>query len=255
MKMRVGILILVAMASFGFAAATVTPTSTATPEILDFDYLVKKGDSLSKIAAMDFVAGQSSQWTKVYGLNREEIKDPNLILPGMKIKVRVALKGPVGDYYHSTGEKRSDGSKLLKVLSTVTALGPGPRSTEVTASEAMEFFDLVVFDSRGNTVERIKLEPVDKDRILWRKYWWMDDNVFKDGEVYHMFQDGSDLAGNALASPSGDPNVLLPEDINATTSHKHLPYMFSFRFNKALPNKNLAQPWAQALSKEHSEKH
>ncbi len=47
------------------------------------EYLVKKGDSLSKIASNNEVYGDPFKWTKIYQANKENgfIPDPNLIYP------------------------------------------------------------------------------------------------------------------------------------------------------------------------------
>ena len=47
------------------------------------EYVVKPGDSLSKIAKQ--VYGNASDWQKIYQANRNTIKDPDLIHPGQKI--------------------------------------------------------------------------------------------------------------------------------------------------------------------------
>jgi nucleoid-associated protein YgaU len=47
------------------------------------EYIVKPGDSLSKIARQ--VYGSTSGWQKIYNANRDTIKDPDLIHPGQKI--------------------------------------------------------------------------------------------------------------------------------------------------------------------------
>lgn len=47
------------------------------------EYVVKPGDSLSKIAKQ--VYGNAADWQKIYQANRSTIKDPDLIHPGQKI--------------------------------------------------------------------------------------------------------------------------------------------------------------------------
>jgi nucleoid-associated protein YgaU len=47
------------------------------------EYVVKAGDSLSKIAKQ--VYGNAADWQKIYNANRSTIKDPDLIHPGQKI--------------------------------------------------------------------------------------------------------------------------------------------------------------------------
>jgi nucleoid-associated protein YgaU len=45
-------------------------------------YVVKKGDSLSKIAKE--VYGSARQWKKIYEANKDKIKNPDLIHPGQE---------------------------------------------------------------------------------------------------------------------------------------------------------------------------
>jgi nucleoid-associated protein YgaU len=47
------------------------------------EYVVRPGDSLSKIAR--HVYGDASDWRKIYQANRNTIKDPDVIHPGQKI--------------------------------------------------------------------------------------------------------------------------------------------------------------------------
>jgi nucleoid-associated protein YgaU len=47
------------------------------------EYVIKPGDSLSKIAKQ--VYGNAADWQKIYQANRSTIKDPDLIHPGQKI--------------------------------------------------------------------------------------------------------------------------------------------------------------------------
>lgn len=46
-------------------------------------YVVKRGDNLSKIAKR--VYGDSSKWTVIYNLNRDQIRDPNRIEIGQRL--------------------------------------------------------------------------------------------------------------------------------------------------------------------------
>ena len=48
-------------------------------------YVVKPGDSLSKIAQQ--VYGNMNDWRKIYDANREIIKDPDLIHPGQTLRL------------------------------------------------------------------------------------------------------------------------------------------------------------------------
>jgi nucleoid-associated protein YgaU len=48
------------------------------PAVVDDLYRVEQGDYLAKIAAKEGV----SNWKSIYDLNKDKIKDPNVILPG-----------------------------------------------------------------------------------------------------------------------------------------------------------------------------
>ncbi len=48
------------------------------PAVVDDLYRVEPGDYLAKIAAQEGV----KSWKNIYDLNKDKIKDPNLILPG-----------------------------------------------------------------------------------------------------------------------------------------------------------------------------
>lgn len=57
--------------------------TTATPQ---FDsYTVKEGDSLSLIAKNYY--GDTQKWNTIFNANKDKIKNPNLIKPGMVLKV------------------------------------------------------------------------------------------------------------------------------------------------------------------------
>jgi nucleoid-associated protein YgaU len=48
-------------------------------------YVVKAGDSLSKIAKREY--GDAGAWKAIFEANKDQIKDPNLIHPGQKLKI------------------------------------------------------------------------------------------------------------------------------------------------------------------------
>jgi nucleoid-associated protein YgaU len=48
-------------------------------------YVVQPGDSLSKIAKAEL--GDASRWPEIFELNKDQIKDPNLIQPGQELKM------------------------------------------------------------------------------------------------------------------------------------------------------------------------
>jgi nucleoid-associated protein YgaU len=63
------------------ARSPATTTDTRT-------YVVKKGDSLSKIAKELY--GDANGWRKIYEANPDQIKDPDLIHPGQSLKIPTA---------------------------------------------------------------------------------------------------------------------------------------------------------------------
>ncbi|NLF00556.1 MAG: LysM peptidoglycan-binding domain-containing protein [Anaerolineales bacterium] len=46
-------------------------------------YVVKSGDSLSKIAKEQL--GDAKRWPEIFELNKDKIKNPNLIYPGQEL--------------------------------------------------------------------------------------------------------------------------------------------------------------------------
>lgn len=48
-------------------------------------YVVVSGDSLSKIAKRYY--GDAQQWRRIYDANRDQVKDPDLIHPGQRLKI------------------------------------------------------------------------------------------------------------------------------------------------------------------------
>lgn len=56
----------------------------AAPSVSD-TYVVKQGDSLSKIAKARY--GDASAWGRIYEANRDVIKNPDLIHPGQVLKI------------------------------------------------------------------------------------------------------------------------------------------------------------------------
>jgi nucleoid-associated protein YgaU len=53
------------------------------PAVVDDLYRVEPGDYLAKIAAKEGI----SNWKKIYELNKDKIKDPNVILPGWDLNL------------------------------------------------------------------------------------------------------------------------------------------------------------------------
>jgi nucleoid-associated protein YgaU len=61
-------------------------SSTApSPPGTQNSYVVKKGDSLSKIAKQHY--GDADQWRKIFEANRDQIEDPDLIHPGQTLRI------------------------------------------------------------------------------------------------------------------------------------------------------------------------
>ena len=48
-------------------------------------YVVKSGDSLSKIAQHEY--GNAGAWNAIFEANRDILKDPDKIFPGQKLKI------------------------------------------------------------------------------------------------------------------------------------------------------------------------
>ena len=48
-------------------------------------YVVKSGDSLSKIAKE--LWGDAKRWPEIFEANKDKIKDPNLIHPGQELRI------------------------------------------------------------------------------------------------------------------------------------------------------------------------
>jgi nucleoid-associated protein YgaU len=65
----------------GSSSTAPSPATSATTKT----YVVKKGDSLSKIAKESY--GDANEWRKIYEANRDAIKDPDLIYPGQTLKI------------------------------------------------------------------------------------------------------------------------------------------------------------------------
>ena len=61
------------------------PTGTSGSTTQDETYVVVSGDSLSKIAKHHY--GDMNQWHRIYEANRDQIKNPDLIHPGQKLRI------------------------------------------------------------------------------------------------------------------------------------------------------------------------
>jgi hypothetical protein len=73
------------------AAVQPTPEPTARPALELRHYVVKKGDNLWAIAARKRVLDDPFDWPLLYRLNRDEIKDPNLIYPSQDLTYKGSL--------------------------------------------------------------------------------------------------------------------------------------------------------------------
>ena len=73
-------------------------SSSSTPTTPDFSnvqsggsstatkvYVVKSGDSLSKIAKNEY--GNANDWKRIFEANKDILKDPDKIFPGQKLKI------------------------------------------------------------------------------------------------------------------------------------------------------------------------
>ena len=60
-------------------------TAPAPPPAGDRIHVVEKGESLSKIAQQYY--GKASLWTKIHEANKDQIKNPDLIKPGQKLRI------------------------------------------------------------------------------------------------------------------------------------------------------------------------
>jgi nucleoid-associated protein YgaU len=66
----------------------VRPARTETYE----DYVIQEGDTLQKISKNFY--GSYSQWTKIYDVNKDVLKDPNRIRAGITIRIPLTGEAP-----------------------------------------------------------------------------------------------------------------------------------------------------------------
>ena len=59
--------------------------SSSTAPLAGQVYIVKSGDSLSKIAKHFY--GDANKWKKIHAANRDAIPNPDLIHPGLKLTI------------------------------------------------------------------------------------------------------------------------------------------------------------------------
>ena len=67
------------------AAPDLGPAGTSGTTAQEGSYVVVAGDSLSKIAQREY--GDMKQWRRIYEANKDQIKDPDLIHPGQKLRI------------------------------------------------------------------------------------------------------------------------------------------------------------------------
>jgi nucleoid-associated protein YgaU len=65
--------------------ADIKATGTAAADITAHTYVVRAGDTLSKIAKDTL--GDSSAYMDIFNANRDQLSDPNLIRPGQVLKI------------------------------------------------------------------------------------------------------------------------------------------------------------------------
>ena len=58
----------------------------AGPQVFDA-YVVKKGDSLWSIAKKHEIYGKASGWRRIFDANRDQLKSPDSVRPGMTLKI------------------------------------------------------------------------------------------------------------------------------------------------------------------------
>jgi len=69
----------------GKAGGDAGSSGDVTPTASRQSYTVKKGDTLSHIAQRFY--GKAGQWSRIYEANRDQLDDPDLILPGQTLKI------------------------------------------------------------------------------------------------------------------------------------------------------------------------
>jgi nucleoid-associated protein YgaU len=65
--------------------SAVQPHVDTTAEQVQQIYVVKSGDSLSKIAKLHY--GDGNAWTRIFEANRDVLDDPDKIYPGQTLKL------------------------------------------------------------------------------------------------------------------------------------------------------------------------
>ena len=65
--------------------------ATSTPNITAHTYVVRAGDTLSKIAKDQL--GDGAAYLDIFNANRDQLSDPNVIRPGQVLKIPTMAKG------------------------------------------------------------------------------------------------------------------------------------------------------------------
>ncbi|MBI3996429.1 MAG: LysM peptidoglycan-binding domain-containing protein [Candidatus Omnitrophica bacterium] len=73
--------------SEGATGETGTEVSSSEPTGTYDIYTVKPGESLWTIAAQPDVYGKATRWRRIYDANRDQLKSPNHVRAGMKLKI------------------------------------------------------------------------------------------------------------------------------------------------------------------------
>ncbi len=71
--------------STGAAGSTGTSGTTGSADITAHTYVVRPGDTLSKIAKE--LLGDANGYMEIYNANRDQLNDPNVIRPGQVLKI------------------------------------------------------------------------------------------------------------------------------------------------------------------------
>jgi nucleoid-associated protein YgaU len=64
--------------------------STSTPDLTGHTYVVRAGDTLSKIA--EKILGNSGASADIFKANRDQLSDPNALRPGQVLKIPTLAK-------------------------------------------------------------------------------------------------------------------------------------------------------------------
>jgi len=127
---------------------------------------VKKGDTLHKFAEM--YLRDPSLWPEIYKYNKELVKDPNLILPAMKIKVPVGLlKDEIADviYIRNSVRTRKRGeSEWEKAVIYMRLFSEDGVRTLVDSQARIKFIKGEVLRLSENSL--IILKPEEKEETV-----------------------------------------------------------------------------------------